>query len=111
LWEPGSPKFIDAYQAALKGLPALAQERAKKQIAQLEAAQTKPGPQVGVYLLFLGDDLVYIGSSTNMPARVAAHRTNGRSFDRAYFIATKISERGTVERLLIKTFRPSQNRI
>jgi hypothetical protein len=106
--EPGSPKFMKSYEAALAGLPPPAQRRAKKQLDHADRAQTPP--KVGVYLLFLGDEVVYVGSSMNMPDRIAAHRGNGRPFDRAYFIATKLSERGKVERALIRALQPSQNR-
>jgi hypothetical protein len=104
--EPGSSKFMKSYETALAGLPPPA--KAKKQLDHADRAQVPP--KVGVYLLFLGDELVYVGSSMNMPGRVAEHRSNGRPSDRAYFIATKMSERGDLERALIRALRPSQNR-
>jgi hypothetical protein len=36
-------------------------------------------PLIGVYLLLLNDEVVYIGTSLNMPERVATHRQHGRA--------------------------------
>jgi hypothetical protein len=54
--------------------------------------------------------VAYIGSSLNMPQRVAAHRSNGRPFDQAFYIATKAKERDALERVLIRAINPPQNR-
>jgi hypothetical protein len=67
-------------------------------------------PLIGVYLLMQGRRLIYIGSSLNMPNRVAEHRRNGRPFDKAFFIETEANERGGLEQALIRALHPSQNR-
>jgi hypothetical protein len=67
-------------------------------------------PLIGVYLLLLEGEIVYVGSSLNMSQRVAEHRSNGRPFDRAFYLATTAGEREALERVLIKAINPSQNR-
>jgi hypothetical protein len=62
----------------------------------------------GVYFLLLNSEIVYIGSSANMKARIKDHRTNGRPFDWAFLFETK--EREFLETMLIKAIRPVQNR-
>jgi hypothetical protein len=67
-------------------------------------------PLIGVYLLMLESKIVYIGSSLNMPNRVAEHRTNGRPFDDVFYIATHSDQRLALERTLIRAINPPQNR-
>ena len=91
---PWSPDFMEAYTAALEGtaLPPAS--------TLVGGVRTKRGvdpdtvqPLIGVYLLLLKGKVVYIGESTHMPNRVAAHRRNGRPFDKVFYIATKANER------------------
>jgi hypothetical protein len=79
-----SPEFAASYQAALDA------PRAAPPSSLLGGVE-KAGaePLIGVYLLLLKGKVVFIGSSLNMPKRVAAHRLNGRPFDKAYYIATR----------------------
>jgi hypothetical protein len=59
----------------------------------------------------LNDEIAYVGSSLNMPRRVAEHRKNGRPFDDAFYIATTAGEREALERVLIAAINPPpQNR-
>lgn len=104
--EPQSDEFVRAYARALD-----LGTRKKKARVRGQNGRIPSGPLVGVYLLFLGDELIYVGSSKNMPERAATHRRNGRPFDRAYFIPTEDDEREHLERLLIRIWRPSQNRL
>jgi hypothetical protein len=53
--------------------------------------------------------IIYIGSSLNMPRRVTDHRSNGRPFDKAFYIATTAREREALEKVLIAAINPSQN--
>jgi hypothetical protein len=71
---------------------------------------TEVQPQIGVYLLMLNGEVVYIGESEQMPTRVAGHRTNGRTFDHVFYIATKASERKQLETTLIRAIKPVQNK-
>jgi hypothetical protein len=67
-------------------------------------------PLIGVYLLMLKGEIVYVGTSATMPTRVATHRANGRPFDQAYYIETRDGDRLALEALLIRLLRPKQNR-
>jgi hypothetical protein len=58
-------------------------------------------PLIGVYLLLLRGRIVYVGSSLDMPKRVAGHRSNGRPFDQVFYIATLAIQREALERILI----------
>ena len=63
------------------------------------------------WVWMLEGKVVYVGSSLNMPQRVTEHRSNGRSFDRAFYIATIAGEREALERVMIRAIDPSQNRL
>jgi len=67
-------------------------------------------PLVGVYLLLLNEEIVYVGASLEMPERVNAHRRNGRPFDRVVYIPTAADEREVLEQILIRAINPPQNR-
>jgi len=106
--QPGSPQFLKAYQAALgEPLPSSAIRKAKKRLTQ-NIRQKQP--LIGVYLLLKAGELTYIGESTNMQQRVADHKRNGREFDQAFFIKTTLGQRAALERALIRSFQPRQNR-
>jgi hypothetical protein len=51
---------------------------------------------------------VYVGSSLNMPNRVAKHRSNGRPFDHAFYIATNASQRGRLDRTRSSSPEPAK---
>jgi hypothetical protein len=55
-------------------------------------------------------DISCIEPGKHMPRRVAEHRTNGRPFDQAFYIATLPNQREALERTLIKAIDPPQNR-
>jgi len=110
---PGSDEFMAAYGAALV------------ETAHCIIPSTLPGgivrprgrrnpnavqPLIGVYLLMLKDKIVYVGESLNMPKRVAEHRSNGRPFDQAYYIAPVANQRANLERILIRAINPPGNR-
>lgn len=70
-----------------------------------------PDPVVcGVYSLFKGRRLVYVGKSTNCYARIAGHRTNGREFDYALVTSCPEADIAWVEAALIAAWEPQQNR-
>jgi hypothetical protein len=114
---PWSPEFMAAYEEAM----ACRSEAPKSPLLDstlVGGIRVKRGidpntvqPQVGVYLLLLKGKVVYVGSSLNMPNRVADHRCNGRPFDEVFYIATKANERERLEVTLIKAINPSQNRM
>src|SRR5215467_754585 len=81
---------------------------AEIEASRAQVAETTARP--GVYLLILAGEVVYVGTSRNMPARVAGHRINGRPFDEVFYIDAKEEDRRTLESLLIRSIRPPQNR-
>lgn len=108
---PWAPEFMAVYNTALAGttlpLPSTLRGgvRAKRGIDPKTVQ-----PLIGVYLLMLRGKVVYVGSSLNMPNRVAEHRSNGRPFDQVFYIGTLSDQRGALERTLIKAINPSQNK-
>jgi hypothetical protein len=101
----GSPAFLKAYQAALDGTPV--PERMRQSVLKVVNPSE---PKVGVYLLLLKGEVVYIGSSLGMQTRVAQHRSNGRPFDQVFYIGTTMAQRTILEHTLIAAIRPKQNR-
>lgn len=61
--------------------------------------------QSGVYFLLDGNELVYIGSTTDFPRRIIAH--NDKRFDRIRFI--KCSNFKIYEKRLMRYFKPKYN--
>lgn len=113
---PGTADFQRAYLAAFARLgdasdssvvlqPFRAKEKTKIAVERHRARKSA----AGVYLLLLGNRVVYIGTSEDMATRVAAHRTNGRQFDRAYYIHAPGRDRFVLERTLIAAIMPDQN--
>jgi hypothetical protein len=109
--EPGTPDFQQSYNEAIAArtsarFPSLPGGIIKRKGQNPNAVC----PLIGVYLLLLNGQIVYVGSSTKMPERVNGHRTNGRPFDQVFYIATTADEREALERTLIKAIDPPQNR-
>jgi hypothetical protein len=109
--EPGTPEFVASYNEAIAArtsarFPSLPGGIIKRKAQNPNAVQ----PLIGVYLLLLNGEIIYVGSSLKMPERVNGHRTNGRPFDQVFYIATTADEREALERTLIKAIDPPQNR-
>jgi hypothetical protein len=95
-------------ERAMRGKePPRPRRRIQKWIKRKDSDATTP--LIGVYLLMLEGKIVYVGSSLDMPQRVAGHRSNGRPFERALYIATTAGEREALERILIHAIDPPQN--
>jgi hypothetical protein len=106
----GCAAFRAAYAAAMAGAPPPT-PAAKREAARISIRERAARiPQAGVYLLMREGEVVYVGSSKNVAGRVATHRSNGRPFDKAFFIATSEDERLDLEEHLIRVIRPEQNR-
>jgi hypothetical protein len=85
---------------ALRGRPLLLSE-----IRQL------PELSIGIYFLFQGDALQYIGQSSAVYERVSTHRRQRKiPFDNWRFVNTTLAELDTVEATYIHAFRPPYNR-
>jgi hypothetical protein len=102
-----SPAFMTAYQ---KAMGPNAQRSVPMSALRGGVDRSGAQPLIGVYLLMLEGEIVYVGSSLHMPRRVAEHRSNGRPFDHAFYIATTAREREALERTLIAAINPPQNR-
>ena len=63
----------------------------------------------GVYALFDGGELVYIGQAVNVATRVGQHFAS-KQFTAASFIAVPVSDLDRVERLLLDVFMPPLNK-
>jgi predicted GIY-YIG superfamily endonuclease len=98
----GSENFVFALKEASLGRP-ISSRAVKARTAELPE-------NCGVYLLLLNGKIVYVGASLDMKLRVDNHRSNGRPFDKAFFIRTKPFERYWLEKLLIAAVKPKQNR-
>ena len=107
----GSPEFVLAYTAALQAPPLRLSELPGGVITKRGQHPNAAVPLIGVYLLLLKSRIVYVGSSLNMPQRVGEHRSNGRPFDRVFYIATTAREREAFERVMIRAINPPQNRL
>ena len=65
----------------------------------------------GVYFLWRGADLIYIGSSENVHVRVTAHLNgNETAFTSANFLAVQSPWHLALEALYIREYRPRLNR-
>jgi hypothetical protein len=64
----------------------------------------------GVYFLFLKQELVYVGRSSNPYGRIEAHRINGRPFDDFTVAHCEPGQSMWMERALIASLAPAQNR-
>lgn len=62
----------------------------------------------GVYLLYRGDEVVYVGRSLNVSSRVPQHQVD-KEFDRAQALPCDPEELDTLEALLIYAFEPQYN--
>jgi len=63
----------------------------------------------GVYFLVSNDRVVYVGQSVNIPARVAQHKTSGKTFDRVAFVECEKEWLNVLESLYIHVLRPLLN--
>lgn len=63
----------------------------------------------GIYFLCKEGQLIYVGQSTNIPARIATHRGSGKSFTHAYWIPCPRDQMDEVEGALIRHLKPPLN--
>lgn len=108
----GSAKFMGAYEAELHRDNDAATARSLAAALRKDEARDarEPPSRCGVYMLIRDDRITYVGSSKSMMKRVKAHQSNGRSFDRVIWMETAPEDLLYVERLLIGTIQPPENR-
>lgn len=64
---------------------------------------------VGVYFLFKGDDVVYVGQSVNVFSRVASHKSGSKDFDGFTYVQCDKRHLDFLESLYIHALRPRLN--
>jgi hypothetical protein len=65
-------------------------------------------PHSGVYFLIYGDEVVYVGQSTNVHARVTQH-VGFKTFDRWAYMYCTVDSLDSIEALYIHILRPRYN--
>lgn len=79
--------------------------------------RAKPSPPssaeitCGVYMLRTAHEVVYVGRSTNLRARLRTHRHSGRPFDGVQIIPCDADAAVWLEKELIRTLQPAQNQV
>lgn len=64
----------------------------------------------GVYFLWMGDELAYIGSSANVRSRVGGHCSDPKTrFNRATYLAVEWPWQFAIEAIYIRAYRPQGN--
>lgn len=63
----------------------------------------------GVYFLIQGDEIVYVGQSLDIMARIAQHRNNGKVFSKFTYIQVAPEHLDDVETEYIVRFWPKYN--
>jgi hypothetical protein len=63
-----------------------------------------------VYFLLSGGELVYIGQTMQIGKRLENHKLAGKAFDRVLVMRVNVEDLETVERRMIRQFRPRLNR-
>ena len=66
-------------------------------------------PQQGIYLLFDGNEIVYVGRSVHVRQRVESHR-DSKQFDSYAMVPVPEIEQTWVEKALIQALQPKYNR-
>lgn len=64
---------------------------------------------IGVYVLCLEGDIIYIGQSTNVTARLREHRRKGKVFDCVYVRYCAEAELDRIEVSMIRKHKPKNN--
>jgi hypothetical protein len=70
-----------------------------------------PRNGVGIYFLFDGKEIVYIGKTTNLFGRIGSHTTGEYVFDSIRFLPVKEKDLDVMEREYIARFKPKYNKM
>jgi hypothetical protein len=77
----------------------------------LSEIRSLPQPTIGIYFLFLGTTLQYVGQTINVFDRVKQHQRQSEIvFDAWYFLPAKVDDLGVLEEVYIRAYRPPHNR-
>lgn len=70
-----------------------------------------PSLFVGIYFLCLKSEVVYVGQSTNIVARIFSHMRDAvKEYDSVYFLRVPASQLDEVENRFIRTLKPAYNK-
>lgn len=74
-------------------------------------AKSRPiNDQCGIYFLWLGKELVYVGQSKGgIYGRLGSHLADGKKFDRISFVSCSPEDLNALETAYIRAHRPSLN--
>jgi len=108
------PQLQPIYNRQPHGLLAENSARIMLDLCELQARilswpGEQPPLQSGIYFLFMGNDLMYVGKSINAQSRIQQHKDNGRVFDGWSFVAVPEIFLEDVERNYITKFTPPEN--
>lgn len=79
-------------------------------VEQLYARSRPTNNQCGIYFLWLGRTLMYVGQSNGgLYGRLGSHVAAGKQFNRISFVPADIDQLNDLERLYIKTLKPLLN--
>jgi hypothetical protein len=67
-------------------------------------------PVIGIYFLFDGEDLVYVGQSNNVLSRVQTHAAKSVQFDRYAVVECQLNELNELEGKYITQYKPKLNK-
>lgn len=63
----------------------------------------------GVYMLFKGNALIYIGQSINVDVRISQHRSDGKDFDGMQYVPCSKERLRALEARYIRAYNPALN--
>lgn len=64
---------------------------------------------VGIYFLIDGEEVVYVGQSVNVFARISQHKSEGKKFERWCFLPCSAEQLHDTERRYIEAIAPALN--
>jgi hypothetical protein len=99
------PSRKDAERWAMSREEALINQRCR----QAEGSRSWPVHMAGIYLLWKGPDLIYVGHSNDVLTRVVSHVKNKKDFDHWSFKPCLAEEMLSVERQWIEKYQPRLN--
>jgi len=67
-------------------------------------------PEAGIYLLFCGEEVVYVGRSSHVRERVEQHRGT-KEFDSFAMVPVEEEAQTWVEKSLIQALKPKYNKV
>lgn len=99
-----------AVQEAVMACAAVARRKAQEKIKGLVIDRCPAYFGPGVYILFDGEEVAYVGKSMNVFSRIASHQEKGRRFTHYSVVPCLREELDGLEQKYITKLKPTQNR-